>query len=90
MRELREQCQLASTSSVVTNEQIYFVIGLPMLFNATLIGLLIAWNNAKFAAINTRLDAISERLGHMQEMWRSELRRVEEIIDARLRRLEQR
>ncbi len=61
-----------------------------MLFNATLIGLVIALHNAKFAAINTRLDAITQRLDHMQEMWRSELRRVEEIIDARLKHLEER
>jgi hypothetical protein len=38
---------------------------------------------------------ISERLDHVHEMWRSELRRVEEVLDARvfnlwLRHLEER
>ena len=82
---------------MVTNEQLYFVIGLPMLFNATLIGLLIALNNAKFAAVGeqfkaleAKLNAINDRLDHMQEMWRSELRRVEEVFDARLKHLEER
>jgi hypothetical protein len=75
---------------VVTNEQLYFAIGVPMLFSATLIGLLIAVNNAKFKAIEVQLHAINERLDHMQEMWRSELRRVEEVLGARLRHLEER
>ncbi len=124
---------------MVTNEQLYLAIGLPMLFNATLIGLVIALSNAKFGrvdarfefvearfkavdarfdavdakfnavdakfdavgarfdAVDARFDAlevqlrgINQRLDHMQEMWRSELRRVEEILDARLRHLEER
>jgi hypothetical protein len=96
---------------VVTNEQVYLAIGLPMLFNATLIGLVIALSNAKFGRVDARFEAvearfkavdarfdaievqlhgINHRLDHMQEMWRSELRRVEEVLDARLRRLEER
>jgi hypothetical protein len=82
---------------VLTNEQLYFVIGIPMLFNATLIGLLMAVNKAQFAAVDEKfktvgvqLNAIGERLDSMQEMWRSELRRVEEVLDARLRHLEER
>jgi flagellar biosynthesis protein FliQ len=31
----------------VTNEQLYLAIGIPMLFNATLTGLLVALFNAK-------------------------------------------
>jgi hypothetical protein len=34
---------------VVTNEQLYIAVGIPLLFNATLIGVLIAYINAKFA-----------------------------------------
>lgn len=82
---------------MVSNEQIYFVIGLPMLFNATLVGLLIALSNAKFdgvgqqfKGIEAKLNAINARLDHMQEMWRSELRRVEEVLEARLKHLEER
>ena len=82
---------------MVTNDQLYFAIGIPMLFNATLIGLVIALSNAKFGRVDAKFEgiavelrAINERLGHMQEMWRSELRRVEEVIDARLRHMEER
>lgn len=61
---------------MVTNQQLYLAIGIPMLFNATLIGL--------FAVhMNTRFD-------DMRDLWRAELRRVEEVIDARLRHLEER
>jgi hypothetical protein len=82
---------------VVTNEQIYILVGIPMLFNATLIGLLIAYINArfdkqdaKFEAIDRRFDAIDRRFDDMRDLWRAELRRVEEVLDARLKHLEQR
>jgi hypothetical protein len=82
---------------VVTNEQLYSAIGVPMLLHATLIGLAVASSNARFGRVDTRFDAIqvqlrgkNERLDHIQEMWRSELRRLEEVIDARLRHLEER
>ena len=68
---------------MVTNQQLYLVIGIPMLFNATLIGLLVAVMNAKFAAIDKRFD-------DMRDLWRAELRRVEEVLDARLKHLESR
>jgi hypothetical protein len=68
---------------VVTNQQLYLVIGIPMLFNATLIGLLVAVMNAKFAAVDKRFD-------DMRDLWRAELRRVEEVLDARLKHLESR
>jgi hypothetical protein len=103
---------------VVTNEQLYIVIGIPMLFNATLIGLLIAYINAKigrveskfdgvnsrfdsvaarFDAVNSRFDgvdrrfdAIDKRFDDMRDLWRAELRRVEEVLDARLKHIEER
>jgi hypothetical protein len=46
-----------------------------------LIGILI--NNARFSDLNARFD-------DMRDTWRSELRRVEEVLDARLRHLEER
>jgi hypothetical protein len=103
---------------VVTNEQLYIVIGIPMLFNATLIGLVIAYINAKigkvesgfdsinsrfdgvnsrfdaansrFDAVNQRFDAIDRRFDDMRDLWRAELRRVEEVLDARLKHIEER
>jgi hypothetical protein len=86
---------------VVTNEQLYFAIGIPMLFNTVLIGLVLAVMNAKFAAleakfgarfvgIEARLDAIDKRFDDMRDLWRAELHRVEEVLDARLKHLESR
>ncbi len=63
----------------MTNEQIYILIGTPMLFNAVLIGLLMAYVNAKFDSINTRFDAVNKRFDaidkrfdDMRELWRAE------------------
>ena len=89
---------------MVTNEQLYIVIGVPMLFNATLIGLVIAYINAKigrveskfdavdsrFDAVDKRFDAIDRRFDDMRDLWRAELRRVEEVLDARLKHIEER
>ena len=74
----------------MTNEQLYMVIGIPMLFNATLIGLVIAYINARFDKSDARFDAIDRRFDDMRDLWRAELRRVEEFLDARLRHIEER
>jgi predicted ATPase len=79
---------------VVTNEQLYIALGIPLLFNATLVGVLIAYVNAKFqgmeAKLEVRFDAIDQRFDDMRELWRAELHRVEEILDARLKHIEDR
>jgi hypothetical protein len=82
---------------VVTNEQLYLAIGIPMLFNATLIGLVVALMNSKFNAVDAkfdavyaRLDAIDKRFDDMRDLWRAELRRVAEVLDARLKHFESR
>jgi hypothetical protein len=67
----------------VTNEQLYFAIGLPSLLSTVLIGFLMAYMKAKFDALDKRFDDI-------RDLWRAELRRVEEILDARLKHLEER
>ena len=99
----------------MTNEQLYILVGIPMLFNATLIGLVIAYINAKigkvesrmdarfdavyarfdsvntrFDSVNGRFDAINTRFDDMRDLWRAELRRVEEVLDARLKHIEER
>ena len=68
---------------MVTNEQLYLAIGIPMLFNASLIGIVIAHINARFNAVDRRFD-------DMRDLWRAELRRVEEVLDARLKHIEER
>jgi len=67
----------------VTNQQLYLAIGIPLLFNTALIGLVIG-------LFKTRFDAIDKRFDDMRDLWRAELRRVEEVLDARLKHIEQR
>lgn len=68
---------------MVTNQQLYLAIGIPMLFNATLIGFLLAYMTVRFQSIDQRFD-------DMRDLWRAELHRVEEVIHARLKHLEER
>lgn len=76
----------------MTNQQLYIALGVPMLFNAVLIGLVLAYVNAKFEGLEgkfeARFEAINRRFDDMRDLWRAELHRVEEILDARLKHLE--
>jgi hypothetical protein len=83
----------------VTNQQLYLAIGVPVLFNAILLGLAVALINARTDGLNSkfdarfdglvsRMDGFDRRLDELKELWRSELRRVEEVLDARLKHLE--
>jgi len=67
----------------VTNEQLYLALGVPVLINGAFYAMLLAYMNAKFGAIDKRFD-------DMRDLWRAELHRVEEILDARLKHLEER
>lgn len=75
---------------MVTNQQLYFAIGIPMLFNAALIGLVVTLFSARFGAVDQRLERIDRRFDDMRDLWRAELRRVEEVLDARLKHIEER
>ena len=66
----------------MTDQQLYLAIGIPILTNAALIGLLLAYINAKFDGVNQRFD-------DMRDFWRAELHRVEEVLDARLKHIEE-
>jgi hypothetical protein len=61
---------------MVTNEQLYILIGLPMLSNAVVTGLGIAF-------LKTRFDASDKRFDDMTGRWRAQLRRAEEVDQAR-------
>jgi len=85
----------------MTNEQLYLAIGIPMLFNAGLIGILLAYINQRFSSVDQRFAEMDRRLSLMdqkmdkrfddlRDLWRAELRRVEEVLDARLKHLEAR
>jgi len=59
---------------------------------AVLVGILI--NNARLTDLGTRMDQrfneMDRRFVEMKELWRSELHRVEEILDAHLKHIEDR
>jgi len=58
----------------MADAQLYLAIGVPVVMNAAMLML-------AFTAINRRLD-------DMRDLWRAELRRVEEVLDARLTHIE--
>jgi hypothetical protein len=74
----------------MTNEQLYLAIGIPMLFNAGLIGIMLAYISAKFTSVDQRFANVDRRFDELRDLWRSELHRVEEVLDARLKHLEDR
>ncbi len=46
--------------------------------------------DARFNDVDRRFDGGDRRFEEMKEMWRTELHRVEEVLDARLKHLEDR
>jgi len=74
----------------MTNAQLYLALGVPMLINAAMIGLLVMYINARFEAMDRRFDGINQRFDDMRALWLAELHRVEEVLDARLKHLEAR
>jgi hypothetical protein len=91
----------------MTDTQLYLAIGVPILANAAMFGLLMAYINARFDGIrgefnerfdgvnqrfdgvNQRFDGVNQRFDDMRDLWRAELRRVEEVLGARLKHLEE-
>jgi hypothetical protein len=63
--------------------QIALSMAVPTL--AVLVGILI--NNSRLTDLRLHMDG---RFEDMKDMWRSELHRVEEVLDARLKHLEER
>jgi hypothetical protein len=63
--------------------QTALAVGVPTL--AVLVGILI--DNSRLNDLRGHMEA---RFADMREMWRSDLRRVEQVIDARLKDLEAR
>jgi hypothetical protein len=44
--------------------------------------------DSRFNDVDRRFTEIDRRFDQMQDLWRAELRRVEEVLDARLKHLE--
>lgn len=74
---------LASVPTMIT-----VLIGI--LNNNARLGDLRHYMEARFNDVDRRFDRVDSLFDDMKEMWRSELHRVEEVLDARLKHLEER
>jgi transcription initiation factor IIE alpha subunit len=70
----------------MTDTQLYLAIGVPVVANAVMLLLFSTMVNARISAFEA---AINRRFDDMRELWRTELRRVEEVLDARLKHIEE-
>jgi hypothetical protein len=81
-------------TSFVTNMQLYLAIGVPIVVNTILTMTIFALLSSRISDLSTRMTegfaAINQRFDDMRDLWRAELRRVEEVLDARLRHIEDR
>jgi hypothetical protein len=75
----------------MTDTQLYLSIGVPILVNAAALGIVATLLMHHITAMAASLRAeMNTRFNALQETWRAELRRVEEVLDARLKHLEER
>jgi len=65
---------------LISSAQLYLAIGLPVILS-------IVFNGFMFTSLNSRLAQLESSL---KDTWRAELRRVEEVLDARLKHMEER
>lgn len=70
----------------MTNAQLYLAIGVPLAVNTVLTLTVYALLSIRIADLARRMD---QRFDDLRELWRAELRRVEEVLDARLKHLEE-
>ena len=70
--------------------QLYLAIGVPVISNAIMLTI---FANIMNSTINARLtafeNAINKRFDDMRDLWRAELHRVEGVLDARLKHIEE-
>jgi hypothetical protein len=78
----------------MTNTQLYLAIGVPILFNTAALVAVYVLLNGRIVALESSLEArfaaVHQRFDDMRDLWRAELRRVEEVLDARLKHIEDR
>jgi hypothetical protein len=76
--------------------QAVLTVGMPTL--AVLVGILVnnsrlsdlkSYIDMRFVAVDHRFDALDRRIDEVKETLRAELMRVEQVMDARLRHLEE-
>ncbi|MGC9945737.1 MAG: hypothetical protein ABSF64_05145 [Bryobacteraceae bacterium] len=64
----------------MTDTQLYLATGVPVVLNAAMLTL----------AVTLIMNHMNSRFDAMLDLWRAELQRVEEVLDARLKHLEER
>jgi hypothetical protein len=70
----------------MTDTQLYLAIGVPVISNAIMLMLFSSFINARLTAFE---NAINKRFDDMRDLWRAELHRVEGVLDARLKHIEE-
>ena len=70
----------------MTDIQLYLAIGVPVVSNAIMLMIFSIMVGSRLSAFEA---AINKRFDDMREIWRTELRRVEDVLDARLKHLEE-
>jgi hypothetical protein len=71
----------------MTDVRLYLAIGVPVISNAVMFTLFATIISGRLAASETSLN---KRFDDLRDLWRAELRRVEEVLDARLKHIEER
>ncbi len=84
--------QLAAYALAMAPTVLAVLIGI--LINSSRVADLRSYIDARFSEVSRRFDEMDRkmdlRFADMKETWRSELHRVEEVLDARLKHLEER
>jgi len=62
-------------------------IGIPILFNTIAV---VAIYTLLTAQLRAGFDTVNQRFNDMRDVWRAELSRVEDVLDARLKLFEER
>lgn len=63
----------------MTNTQLYLIIGIPILFNAAMFGLMKAYINAKFEKVDERFNTVNERFNRVDEKFNTVYERFNSV-----------
>ena len=89
-------CYDRTANEPVPSEQLYIALGVPLVVNAAFTALILAYMNSRvsevktqISGLQTQISGLDRRIDEMKDIWRSELFRVEQVLDARLKHLEE-
>ena len=80
--------QILTIALATVPTMITVLIGI--LINSSRMSDLRSYMDLRFSDVDRRFNDVDRRLDDMKDMWRSELHHVEEVLDARLKHLEDR